>query len=640
LGGVGCPKLLPGGKPDRDHDGFVAATAGGDDCDDQDPDIRPNADEVPFNDVDENCDGSTFPNPHSVGQWLGASLAVAFGGDRRFAALGGALLEVDASGAVLGARVVGPVIEALAGADDGSIVAAALGSRGVTLVETGSWSEAAHLPDRGMDVALSGQRLFVARGSDGIAWYDVTDPATPQLVSARADVGNVGALVVDGSRLYAANQDLGFASIDLSGGGLGDPARLALLGTARDLVVSPTSTRAYVATVDAGVTVIDITQPSAPVDLAETFAAGGAAIAVACLGERVFVGTGRGGVDEYALSDTSAPTAHIDRHGIGLAARGAALLVAAENQGAAAVDVTTPAAPGVPLTLAQGATVSDVVLRPPWGFALAGADGVAVLDLADRTAPSVVAVHALPQAGIALARSGDWLVVATTAGVMLVPMADPTTLSWAEIRSVPVALPPVAVTADESRIVVAADQALFTIDASTPASPGTANRLDLVGTRRDVALYGHHALVVGQDPALQVVDVADVAAPSPVGSWDWDGGIRLEAVAVRGDQAFVLEPYTGVTVLSLADPGTPTFAWAIPTTEITRDLTAIEGWLWLADARGLAVVELIGPSGAEPRRVSDHGFAEAVVATTEAALLARLQAGVEVVDLAVAASAP
>lgn len=46
--------------PDEDNDGFFAEYCGGEDCDDTDPDINPDADEVPNDGIDQDCDRVDF----------------------------------------------------------------------------------------------------------------------------------------------------------------------------------------------------------------------------------------------------------------------------------------------------------------------------------------------------------------------------------------------------------------------------------------------------------------------------------------------------------------------------------------------------------------------------------------------------
>jgi hypothetical protein len=45
------------GGGDADEDGYVSEDQGGDDCDDDDPSVHPDADEVPGDGLDSNCDG-------------------------------------------------------------------------------------------------------------------------------------------------------------------------------------------------------------------------------------------------------------------------------------------------------------------------------------------------------------------------------------------------------------------------------------------------------------------------------------------------------------------------------------------------------------------------------------------------------
>ena len=61
---VGAPAVLPAGI-DADRDGFTA----GQDCRDDNPNIRPGATEIKGNSIDENCDGVAEPFPTLGATW-------------------------------------------------------------------------------------------------------------------------------------------------------------------------------------------------------------------------------------------------------------------------------------------------------------------------------------------------------------------------------------------------------------------------------------------------------------------------------------------------------------------------------------------------------------------------------------------
>jgi hypothetical protein len=51
-----CPDT--GMDPDQDGDGVYREECGGEDCDDEDPQVHPNASEIPYDGVDQDCDGA------------------------------------------------------------------------------------------------------------------------------------------------------------------------------------------------------------------------------------------------------------------------------------------------------------------------------------------------------------------------------------------------------------------------------------------------------------------------------------------------------------------------------------------------------------------------------------------------------
>src|SRR5207253_7504919 len=55
------------------------------------------------------------------------------------------------------------------------------------------------------DITISGNNAFVADGTSGVSWYDITDPASPRLVSTQATKASAAGVAIGGASIYVAN---------------------------------------------------------------------------------------------------------------------------------------------------------------------------------------------------------------------------------------------------------------------------------------------------------------------------------------------------------------------------------------------------------------------------------------------------
>lgn len=86
-------------------------------------------------------------------------------------------------------------------------------------------------------------------------------------------------------------------------------------------------------------------------------------------------------------------------------------------------------------------------------------------------------------------------------------------------------------------------------------APSALSFLPIPGAAQGVAVQGHYAYVAAGLTGLQIVDVADPAAPVLVGSADTPG--TATKVRVEGDLAFVADFFSGLAVLDVSNPAAP-----------------------------------------------------------------------------------
>jgi len=139
---------------------------------------------------------------------------------------------------------------------------------------------------------------------------------------------------------------------------------------------------------------------------------------------------------------------------------------------------------------------------------------LAVVDVADPTAPAMVGHLDTPSMGYGVAMAGNRAVLASyDAGIYVVDIADPADPQV--LGTLPTPDAALAVEVQGSHAYVAVDWAgLLVADISDPLAPAAVTTLPLAGRARNVALATDHAYVAaGLNGGLQAIAIDDPTAP-------------------------------------------------------------------------------------------------------------------------------
>ena len=520
------------------------------------------------------------------------------------------------------------------------------------------------------DVALSGERVFVAEHTDlsgRVHVVDVSDPARPVETASFAVVDGgptipLGMAVV-GDRLYVADQEQGIAEVDIA-----DPDAPAVLrvvpplGSTDLFVAGPRLYWVANSFIGGGVGALDLTSDLAPLGETSLFGAEGVAVTP----DDLVVAAGVGGIQVVDLSDLDDP---IERYRFTLPDEGPFARAVAVSRTRAWI----PAADGVyVLNLSDPA---DIRKRGPFDLAIAGANATDVAGpllavVSDRGELHLVDVSRLqPAAGsrtaislcsdcIGVFAAGDLLAIGDAAGgLRTASVVDLGLLGRSSELDQMVDFEDVALAGENA---FAADWffGLRVYQIGDPAAPALIGQVATAGFPSSVALAGDRAYVgeATNGGALRVIDVAVPAEPREIGavatsqtkdvevagdlaylaegSFDLVGGLRIvgvsdpadlrvvghysdqcaEAVdlALTGSLAVVACSFDGFHVVDVSDPGNPVRRALVPAPDISSawSVTAWEGGAALGHDRGVIVIDLADP--AAPAIVEEHATSFAV----------------------------
>jgi hypothetical protein len=516
-------------------------------------------------------------NVDLVGRWIGGACeAIAAKDSIAYAGVLGGLIVIDFSspGAPVElARLTLPTgTEGITIHGDHAYVAS--GNRGLEVVDisdptspvaVGSYDTG----DRARNVAVSGDHAYVANWESGLCVVDISDPADLREVGSFDTGFKTWDVAVSGDYAYVVGGGLRVINVS-------NPANPFEEGfddtgsSPRSLAVS--GSYAYASGFGSGFRVFNISNPADPFE--EGFNDS------PLWGDDVAVSGNYAYVADFArvrvfdVSDPTAPLQVARRGGIGnlyvgVALSGDLLYLANDARGVVVRDNSDPRDPDVVGTHATGDRALDVTVSSNYAYVANREDGLRVIDISDPMLPQAVGHYDTTgswRAG-AVAVSGDYAYVSCGCGLVVLDISDPTDPREVAVYDPPSTVIEVALRGDYAYVATESD-GLRVVNISTPDTPIEEGVYLTGGMHVSVAVSGAYAYVGERfsDPdysgRLSVIDISDPQAPFGVGSLDLEAMAR--DVAVSGDYAYVTSgrffassPEGGLRVINISNPRAP-----------------------------------------------------------------------------------
>lgn len=114
-----------------------------------------------------------------------------------------------------------------------------------------------------------------------------------------------------------------------------------------------------------------------------------------------------------------------------------------------------------------------------------------------------------------------------------------------------------------------------------------------------VSVAGDLAYVAVGGKGLRVLSVANLAAPTAVGSWDTLG--YALGVSVAGGLAYVADGGAGLQIVDVSDPAKPTLKGHLDTPGYAVGVAVAGGLAYVADLTSLQIIDVSDPANPQPK---------------------------------------
>jgi hypothetical protein len=414
-------------------------------------------------------------------------------------------------------------------------------------------------------ITVAGDLAFVAVGFAGISVVDLSQPGDPVELDTLSTQGQANEVAVSGGVVFVADGSAGLTAIDPTG--QPGPSSIDFPDRAIDVAIS--GIHALVAARDAGLRIVDVSQPDAMVEVASVPMR---ANAVVVDGHHAFVAAGGEGLLIFDITQPSLPV-QVGSIGTQDWARDVALSAGhawlADWGHLRVIDVSTPSAPNELASIEVSQQPARVDVFGGRAFLTTDSRGygglLPIIDVSTPANPRHIGSVISYPCGDALV-SGNLVMVVLGVpywihGLTMLDFSDPT--SPAEIGTFLFPAAATAAVVKRGRLyTVDQEKWLRIYDISSQLRPVQLGELPLPATAEDMAVSGSLVVVVGQG-GIQLIDVGDPSHPAEIGHVA-DLDHLMENVTIVGDRIYAGYAYCAfegcggaIQIFDISEPSAP-----------------------------------------------------------------------------------
>ena len=494
------------------------------------------------------------------------------------------------------------------------------------------------------DVKVAGDLAFVAYGLHGFHVVNVTNPSNPTEVDKYDpdDTLYWNEIFIDGNYAYAAT-NLGLYVMDIS-----DPTNINLVGSlAEDDVPASGLPRsifvegdyAYIACGNVPLWVVDISDPTTPVQADTYDPADGYGEDICVAGNYVYIACGVYGL---FVIDIKYPTSVSYEGSISINAwdvviDGDYAYVAVKTGGLNVVDIRNPSAPTL---LDSYNTPHEAVGIYQWGnnvYISDGNSGLQIIAISDDVAPYIAAEYDLYQYSYGLYVEGDYCFVADlTSGLHVFDINNPKNPIHVGLYNTTGKAMDICIEGNYAYL--AYDElGLVVLNILEPTNPTYVDSVSTLDRAFRVEVEGNYAFVSMSSGGVDIIDISDPTNPTKAGNYKTPvGDPAAYNVFLTGDYMYVAYGNTRCEIVDISDPTNPTYITECGGITV-KDVDVSGNYAYVLLSGGtLTIYNVIDPSNpilVETLELDPVNYPFNLVIDGDIAYIADQWAGVLIVDI-------